>query len=195
MSLVPGQGILSSSGGRNTKKDRPDAREVSEFHVNADTDGSPKSLHHTLGPGPNQAAAGNHSHDAGASSGLSGYSLATHTHPGLNVVTAWTAPTLLNGWLNYGGVFDNAAYRKVGDEVECRGLVKSGTVATDATGNVFVLPAGFRPTNQLVLVAPISAGMIRMDVFPDGSVRAMSSFITGGTVAFCSLMLIRFSTL
>lgn len=80
MTVVPGQGYLSSVGGRNTKKDRPDAREVAEFHVNADTDGSPKALHHTLGPGPNQAAVGNHTHDAGASSGLTGYAAATHTH-------------------------------------------------------------------------------------------------------------------
>ena len=39
-------------------------------HEKSDKDGSPKSLHHTLGPGPNQAAAGNHTHDGGNSAAL-----------------------------------------------------------------------------------------------------------------------------
>lgn len=48
-------------------KEKPLAKELIEFHTNADTDGSPKAIHHTLGSGPNQAAPGNHSHDGGAS--------------------------------------------------------------------------------------------------------------------------------
>lgn len=46
---------------------RPPFREVEEFHTHADTDGSGKAVHHTLGSGANQAAAGNHSHDGGGS--------------------------------------------------------------------------------------------------------------------------------
>lgn len=46
---------------------KPKAQEVIDFHTNSDKDGSPKAIHHTLGPGPNQAAAGNHSHDGGNS--------------------------------------------------------------------------------------------------------------------------------
>lgn len=45
----------------------PSAKEVEKFHQNADVDGSSKALHHTLGPGPNQAAAGNHNHRGGDS--------------------------------------------------------------------------------------------------------------------------------
>lgn len=44
-------------------KDSPKAETVSRFHSNADTDSSRTALHHTLGPGKNQAASGNHSHD------------------------------------------------------------------------------------------------------------------------------------
>lgn len=33
-------------------------------HASPDTDSAPTALHHTLGTGANQAAAGNHSHDA-----------------------------------------------------------------------------------------------------------------------------------
>lgn len=36
----------------------------SKTHATPDTDSGPTALHHTLGAGANQAAAGNHSHDA-----------------------------------------------------------------------------------------------------------------------------------
>ena len=42
---------------------RPDPTSVREFHINADTDSSGDALHHTLGPGTNQAANGAHVHD------------------------------------------------------------------------------------------------------------------------------------
>ena len=48
---------------------RPDAVTVRELHTNADTDIQPDSIHHTLGPGYNQAASGQHNHD-GANSPL-----------------------------------------------------------------------------------------------------------------------------
>lgn len=48
-------------------KTRPSTIEVKEFHTNADTDGSSKSIHHTLGSGINQASPGNHTHDGGSS--------------------------------------------------------------------------------------------------------------------------------
>ena len=52
---------------KEKKNPKPSQKEVNEFHTNSDKDGSAKSLHHTLGPMPNQAAAGNHSHDGGNS--------------------------------------------------------------------------------------------------------------------------------
>lgn len=42
---------------------RPDPGSVKEFHVNADTDSDRQAIHHTIGPGVNQAASGAHSHD------------------------------------------------------------------------------------------------------------------------------------
>lgn len=45
----------------------PSSKEVEEFHRNADTDGSSKSVHHTLGSGQSQAAPGNHTHTGGDS--------------------------------------------------------------------------------------------------------------------------------
>lgn len=57
--------------------------------------------------------------------------------------TAWTAPTLQNGWTNSGGVNQTAAYRlnsRTGN-VEIVGLITGGASGTAA----FTLPAGFRP--------------------------------------------------
>lgn len=41
----------------------PKAETVADFHNNADTDATRTAIHHTLGPGRNQAASGSHSHD------------------------------------------------------------------------------------------------------------------------------------
>jgi len=49
------------------KNQKPSAQTVSDFHTNSDVDTRPESLHHTLGPGPAQAAPGNHQHDGGDS--------------------------------------------------------------------------------------------------------------------------------
>jgi hypothetical protein len=46
---------------------KPDGQVVDDFHTNADTDARPESAHHTLGPGPSQAAPGNHRHNGGDS--------------------------------------------------------------------------------------------------------------------------------
>jgi len=51
-------------------KEKPSPKEVLDFHTHADTDGSQKAIHHTLGPNHNQAAPGNHSHDGGNSAVL-----------------------------------------------------------------------------------------------------------------------------
>lgn len=41
------------------------AQVVTQFHKNADTDVGKLSAHHTIGPGPHQAASGKHVHDGG----------------------------------------------------------------------------------------------------------------------------------
>lgn len=66
---------------------KPDTKTVKDLHTNADTDGSPKALHHTLGPGANQAAAGNHTHDGGGSAIVSPLEGTTIT--GSRATDAW----------------------------------------------------------------------------------------------------------
>jgi hypothetical protein len=59
---------------------------------------------------------------------------------------AWTDVVFQNGWVNYGTPYQNVQYRKMGDEVVLRGLMKSGTLTVAA----FTLPVGYRPVNILI---------------------------------------------
>lgn len=44
-------------------EETPDVNTVRKFHTYADTDSDSTAIHHTLGPGNNQAAAGSHTHN------------------------------------------------------------------------------------------------------------------------------------
>lgn len=60
---------------------------------------------------------------------------------------AWTALTLTNGWQSYGSGYQVAQYRKVGDMVQVRGLVKNTGISPPST--LAVLPTGHRPPANL----------------------------------------------
>lgn len=62
----------------------------------------------------------------------------------MGLAPSWTAPTLINGWLPFGSGWSVPGYRKVGDMVQLRGMVKSGT-----TGNIFTLPTGYASPNTM----------------------------------------------
>lgn len=79
----------------------------------------------------------------------------------------WTAPALINGWINYAGAFAATAYRRIGGVVYIKGLVKSGTANTV----IFNLPAGCRPTEQLIFTGYSGVGAARIDVAPNGQVN------------------------
>ena len=57
-----------------------------------------------------------------------------------NTPTPWVNITLQNGWTT-GGAFQTAQYRKIGDNVVVRGVIRGGTMGVIA----FNLPAGYRP--------------------------------------------------
>lgn len=63
--------------------------------------------------------------------------------------TDWTDVTFENSWFNYGGIFQDVQYRKVGDEVQLRGLARKDATFTDQI--IFTLPVGFRPPKQTLL--------------------------------------------
>jgi hypothetical protein len=92
----------------------------------------------------------------------------------LGVHAAWAAPTLVNSWADFGGGNQVAQYRKVGDTVQMRGIVKSGATSTEA----FTLPSGFRPP------APANIGSIDATSTPTAALIAIG---TAGVVQiFCS---------
>lgn len=60
-----------------------------------------------------------------------------------NTPTAWTNVTFTNGWTAVTPVM----YRKIGDNVQMKGRMASGTMSVAA----FTLPAGFRPIQSMDL--------------------------------------------
>lgn len=59
------------------------------------------------------------------------------------VVSPWTAPTLLNSWVNFGGAFDVAGYQRRNGRGYLRGAVKNGTVGYGTP--ILQFPNGFKP--------------------------------------------------
>jgi hypothetical protein len=82
--------------------DNASVQDVSLFHLNSDKDSSALALHHTLGIGPTQAAAGNHSHDGKDS-----------------VQLDWA--NVLNGWVNMDGGMPDTVYGGM-SAIDCGGI-------------------------------------------------------------------------
>lgn len=81
--------------------------------------------------------------------------------------TAWTSPTMQNSWVAYGAPFGGAEYRKVGDMVQIRGVIKSGST----TATMFTLPAGYRPPYRVQFACAAGGGAYgSFAVDPDGTV-------------------------
>ena len=86
--------------------------------------------------------------------------------------TAWVTPTLVAPFVPYSGsgVWRQARYRRVGDEVQIEGVVgASGTIPASPT--IFVLAEGYRP--QASVVAPtVRNGLIarQLTIQTDGAV-------------------------
>lgn len=69
-----------------------------------------------------------------------------------------------NGWINYGGEYQVARYRKQSGWVYVQGLVKNGT----APGNIFQLPPGYRPNAQQIFPSVENNAYGRVDLYADG---------------------------
>ena len=67
MSMLSGDEMPGFASDENPK---PPAQAVEDFHTNSDVDARAEAQHHTLGPGPNQASPGDHTHDGGDSAFL-----------------------------------------------------------------------------------------------------------------------------
>jgi hypothetical protein len=99
-----------------------------------------------------------------------------------------TVTAFLNSWVNFDATSATdrrTQYRKDGDSVEIRGVVKSGGAGTI----IFVLPKAFRPQRLYNFPAPSSTGYGQVSVTRDGEVKHAS----GGVASFF-LDGVRFST-
>ena len=97
---------------------------------------------------------------------------------------AWIAPTLLNGWTNYGGRLTTAGFRKDGHGVvHLKGLLRPGTGSI-----VMTLPEGYRPAQARTVATEgwvnNSPHMVGFDLDSSGSVRRDS---TGSSDTWISL--------
>jgi hypothetical protein len=85
----------------------------------------------------------------------------------------WRTVTYTNSWVSYGSPYIGAQYKKENGIVRLRGLVTDGTFSTTSTGNIFTLPAGFRPGGQNIVTTMSNQALGRVDILTDGAVRAM----------------------
>lgn len=102
---------------------------------------------------------------------------------------AWVAPTLNAPWTNFGEVFAPVGYRKDGNRVQLRGVIKGGAGGTV----LFVLSAAFRPSAQLIMTTLSDAGVpTRIDVRANGEVfvglppSAQVAWLALDTISFCA---------
>jgi len=138
-------------------------------------------------------SAGNLTQRYGAGGGNSGYftlswmrySLASAFSEGFYQVGTTGVP-FKNSWQNFGSSFHNAEYRLVGDEVQLRGLVKTGASGTV----VFTLPLGMRPSKVLHFSADMnSAQDAYIRLLPSGDIEMYGANVA----AYASLSNVAFS--
>jgi len=90
--------------------------------------------------------------------------------------TPWIAPTFQNGWVNYGLGWCPAGYRKIGDIVYLRGLIKSGALNTA----IFTLPAGYIPGGGNLLMPTLgSDSWAQTQVLSSGAVVPQFGTVSG----------------
>jgi hypothetical protein len=84
--------------------------------------------------------------------------------------SGWIAPTLQNGWVDFGTGFATAGYRKIGNQVMLRGVIKGGTTTINTV--LFTLPAGYYDsTGHHVFNCLNNGESIRVDIRDNGDVR------------------------
>ncbi|ASX98696.1 minor tail protein [Arthrobacter phage Colucci] len=97
--------------------------------------------------------------------------------------TGWVNVPLTAPWVNYdAGVHATAQVRRIGQDVELKAFLKSGSLGT----NVGVIPAGFRPVSQRWGTATFQSSIVGSTfsvVYPDGTLFLVGS----GAVTYVSI--------
>ena len=80
-------------------------------------------------------------------------------------------PSFMNGWVNYNGGYQTAAfYKDALGIVHLKGLVTGGTFGAETA--IFQLPVGYRPSLRLLIANQSNQTIGRVDVRADGYVIA-----------------------
>lgn len=152
----------------------PSSKEVELFHTNSDKDGSPTSIHHTLGNGPNQASPGDHVHDGGTSKEID--------------IEDWQGLVFANSFRNYTGgggtVFENVRFAQNAGHGYLHGLFEHPTTTT--TGKFGSLPTGYWPKKRHIVYVGAGPGLARIDIWENGDL-VVTSYIAGGNASFITL--------
>jgi hypothetical protein len=101
--------------------------------------------------------------------------------------TVWQPLTLTNGWVAWDASY-TPKYRKVGDNVQLRGLMKDG-----ANASPFTLPVGYRPVQEETFVCFGSNQLAAISVGSNGAAAIQVPTLTG-TGKYVYLSAIIFST-
>lgn len=93
-----------------------------------------------------------------------------------------------NLWENYGGSWPTVAYRKIGNRVFLRGLIRTPSGAMAIPASPFTLPEGFRPIRDTMCTAVFEKSQRNIDATGDGSKDTGSKGTgTSGTSHFHSI--------
>lgn len=82
---------------------------------------------------------------------------------GFSMAEGFIAPSLINGWANFGGIYNQVGFYKDSDgRVHLRGLLAGGPLGSPA----FVLPANYRPaaTELIATAANAAFALVSIDV-------------------------------
>ena len=111
--------------------------------------------------------------------------------------TGWKPIVLASTWINHGGSWQTAQYKKVGDLIFLRGLVRRPTAYTGINDRIATLGTGYRPTADEMHPSIYKAGGSTdapavVKIQPNGEIRVINRDIAAGD--WLSLSGIVFST-
>ena len=101
---------------------------------------------------------------------------------------AWVQPpSLLNGWVNFGGTYVPARYMKDAlGYVQVEAVLKNGTGGSLTAGSTaWKLPPGYLPAYVLSLPAETGGAYVNVRVLPTGEVQLNGTVTSGSSLAFC----------